>query len=152
MKKPYSQTARPVTLPIPEQPTQPLQVPALTERSSHRKNPSIHILLLLWDALMINIAFLVAYYVRYQVQQHYNLTDQNRFFAYTPYQNYLILQVSITIGLLVLLWLRGAYRFRLTSSWVRHLSIILGATTTGLAVLTIYEYFFTQSPNLLFST
>lgn len=151
MKKPYSQTARPVTLPIPEQPTQPIRVPTIPERPPRRKNPSIRILLLLWDALMINIAFMVAYYIRYHVQQSYNLTNQNRIFTYTPYEAYLFLQFSITIGLLVLLWLRGAYRLRFTTSWVRHFSTILGATTTGLAVLTIYEYFFTQSPDLLLS-
>ncbi|HEU5198706.1 MAG TPA: sugar transferase [Ktedonobacterales bacterium] len=148
MKKPYSQAARPVTLPIAEQPTQPTRVPTI-ERPPHRRSYALRILLLLWDALMINLAFLVAYYVRYQLQQNYNLTDQNRFFAYTPYEDYLFLQAGITIGLLVLLWLRGAYRLRFTTSWVRHLSIIFGATTIGLAVLTIYEYFFTQSPNLL---
>jgi exopolysaccharide biosynthesis polyprenyl glycosylphosphotransferase len=152
MKKSYSQTVRPLTLPIPEQPTQPMQVPSPTERPPHPRRKVVLTLLLLWDALLINMAFLSAYYLRYQVQKSHNLTDQNRIFTFTPYQDYLILEISITIGLLILLSLRGAYRLRLTSSWVRQFSTILGATTTGLVVLTIYEYFFTQSPNLLLSS
>ena len=152
MKKPYSQTARPVTLPITEQPTQHLQVSTITERPPHLRRKLIRILLLLWDALLINAAFLIAYYLRYQVQKSHNLTDQNRIFTFTPYEYYFILEISLTIGLLLLLWIRGAYRLRLTSSWVRQFSTILGATTTGLVVLTVYEYFFTQSPNLLLSS
>jgi exopolysaccharide biosynthesis polyprenyl glycosylphosphotransferase len=50
------------------------------------------------------------------------------------------------------LWLKGAYRLRSTGSWVRHFSMITGSATTGLVVLTLYEFFLVKTPNLLFSS
>jgi exopolysaccharide biosynthesis polyprenyl glycosylphosphotransferase len=153
MNKFSTQTSRPFTLPIVEQPTQPLQ--ALSIKAFHPRHPqrtAIVLLSLVWDALLMNLAFLGAYYLRYQIQKSYNLTDQNRFFAYTPYERYLVFELCITSGLLIILWLKGTYRPRLTSNWVRQCAAILGSTTTGLAILSIYEYFFTHSPDLVFSS
>ncbi len=152
MKRLSTQTTRPFTLPIVEQPTQPLQT--LSIKALHPRHPqrTVIVLSLLWDALLMNLAFLGAWYLRYQIQRSHNLTDQNRFFAYTPYQRYLLFEVFITIGLLAILWLKGVYRLRFTSNWLRQSSTILGATTTGLAILSVYEYFFTQSPDLVLSS
>ncbi len=153
MKNPYTQATRPVTLPIPEQPTQPMHVVhTVPQKRGHPQRTVIRILLLLWDALLINLAFLGAYYLRYHVQKSRNLTDPTRFFSFTPYEQYIPMEIAITVGLLVILWLKGIYRLRLTTNWVRQVLSILEATTTGLVVLSIYEYFFTQSPDLLFSS
>ncbi len=153
VKKQPIRASRPLTLPIPEQPTLQLQA----YQSSRRRRPrtqhtALLLLFLLGDALLINGAFLVAYYIRYRLQGSYNLTDQTLGLYYTPYQDYISFEISITLGLLLVLWLKGVYRIRPTSHWVGHFSAILGATTTGLVVLSIYEYFFTKSPDLLFSS
>ncbi|HEY7351018.1 MAG TPA: sugar transferase [Ktedonobacterales bacterium] len=146
-KQPVQSTSRPVTLPIPDQPT--LQLRAL--RSSGRRRPrpqrsATLFLFLIGDTLLINLAFLSAYYIRY------NLTSEGPDFYPTPYQDYISLEIGITLGMLLILWLKGIYQIRLTSHWVSHFSAILGATTTGLVTLSIYEYFFTKSSNLLFSS
>jgi exopolysaccharide biosynthesis polyprenyl glycosylphosphotransferase len=153
MRKQPAQTSRPLTLPIPDQPTLPL----LAQQPARRRRPrpqhtSVLLLLLLGDALLINLAFLAAYAVRYKVQGSYNLTDPTIKLYYTPYQDYIPFEIAITLGLLFILWLRGVYRLRPTSHWVGRFSAIFGATTTGLVALSIYEYFFTKSPDLLFSS
>jgi exopolysaccharide biosynthesis polyprenyl glycosylphosphotransferase len=129
-------------------------MPALQAPSGRRPRPQRGALFLLWlmgDAVLINLAFLGAYYTRYTLQ-NYSFTNQSAGFVSTPYQNYIPFEISITLGLLVILWLKGVYRKRPTVHWVGHFSAILGATTTGLVALSIYEYFFTKSPNLLFSS
>ncbi len=152
MKKQPGQPSRPLTLPIPEQPTQPL--PALRSAGHRQPHPQRFavLLLLLGDAVLINLAFAGAYYIRYQLQGGYNLTDQTIGLYYVPYEQYIPFEMSITVGLLLILWLKGIYRMRATSHWTRRFSALLGATTTGLVTLSIYEYFFTKSPDLLFSS
>jgi len=153
VKKQPVHATRPLTLPIPDQPTQPLlALRTIAHRHPGPQRTTILLLFLIGDAVLINLAFLGAYYLRYHLQRSYNLTDQSASFPYVPYQDYVGLEVSITLGLLLILWLRGVYRVRATGHWVRHFSVILSATTTGLVVLTVYEYFFTKSPDLLFSS
>ncbi len=153
MKRQPSQSSRPLTLPIPDQPT--LQMAAVHPSKRRRPRPQESVILfffLIGDALLINFAFLAAYYLRYQVQGKHNLANQAIGLYYTPYQNYIVFEIVITLGLLAILWLRGVYRIRPTVHWVGHFSAILSATTTGLVALSIYEYFFTKSPDLLFSS
>ncbi len=153
MKKQPVHTTRPLTLPIPDQPTLPMAALRTTaRRSPGPRRTTVLLLLLIGDALLINLAFLGAYYIRYHLQKSYNLADQNIGFPYVPYQAYLGLEISITLGLLLILWLRRVYRVRPTGHWFQHFSVILSATTTGLVVLTAYEYFLTKSPDLLFSS
>ncbi len=153
MKKQPIQSSRPVTLPIPEQPTLQLRAyPSATRRRTRSQHYAILLLFLIGDTLLINLAFLAAYYVRYQLQGGYNLTNQNIGLYYIPYLDYIPFEMMITLGLVLILWLKGVYRLRPTSHWFGHFSAILGATTTGLVVLSIYEYFFTNSPDLLFSS
>src|SRR5581483_10694490 len=100
MKK-QPQSSRPLTLPIPDQPTLPLQAfPPPKRRRTRSQHPALLFLILLGDALLINLAFIVAYFVRYQVQGGYNLTDQTIGLYYIPYENYLSFEISITFGLL----------------------------------------------------
>ncbi len=152
MKRQHGQASRPVTLPIQEQPTLHLPAASVNRRKPPRRKRALPPLLLTaWDALLINLVFIGAYYLRYEVQGSYNLTNAAIGFYYVPYPSYLPLELGITLGLLMIFWLKGAYRLRATGSWVRHFSMIAGATTTGLAILTLYEFFLTKSPNLLFS-
>ncbi|HEY7127949.1 MAG TPA: sugar transferase [Ktedonobacterales bacterium] len=152
MKRQQPQGSRPLTLPIQDQPTLHLAAASDSARRRPRHKRTLPpLLLVIWDALLINLVFSGAYYVRYQVQGNYNLTDATIGFYFVPYTAYIPLELGITLGLLVILWLKGAYRLRATGSWVRHFSMVAGATTTGLAVLTLYEFFLTKSSNLLFS-
>src|ERR1051326_3854317 len=113
MKKQPMQTSRPLTLPIPDQPT--LQLPAYQASKRRRprsQRPTLLFLYLIGDALLINLAFIAAYFIRYEVQGGYNLTDQTIGLYYTPFENYLFFELSITLGLLFILWLKGVYRMR----------------------------------------
>ena len=153
MRRQPTQTPRPVTLPIQEQPT--LRLPTPASKGAPRPRPrrgKSRLLLVFWDALFINLAFLGAYALRYNVQGGHNLTNDAISFTYVPYDQYLRLELSITLGLLVILWIKGVYKLRATVSWIRRFSAIASATTTGFVALTIYEFFFTKSPNLLFSS
>ncbi len=152
MKKQPNQPSRPLTLPIPDQPTIPLPALRAAQRRPRPQRTAILALSMIGDAILINLAFLVAYYIRYEVQGGYNLTDDTIGLYYTPYEYYITFEISITLGLLLILWLKGIYRIRATSHWFGRFSTLLGATTTGLVVLSIYEYFFTKSPDLLFSS
>jgi exopolysaccharide biosynthesis polyprenyl glycosylphosphotransferase len=152
-KQPVQTTSRPLTLPIPDQPTLPLPAHQfLQRRRPHSQDSVFLILFLVGDALLINLAFLGAYYLRYQIQGGHNLTDPTVGLYYTPYKEYIPFEIFITLGLLLILWLKGVYRIRPTNHWVGRFSAILGATTIGLVTLSIYEYFFTRSPDLLFSS
>jgi exopolysaccharide biosynthesis polyprenyl glycosylphosphotransferase len=153
MKRQQSQTSRPLTLPIQDQPT--LHIPSVSagERRRTRRKRTLPLgFLLALDALLINLTFIGAYYLRYHLQGGANLVDNTIGFYVVPYRGYLPLELWITLGLLAILWLRGAYRLRATGSWVRHFSVIAGSATTGLVVLTLYEFFLTKAPNLLFSS
>ena len=77
MKRQPSQSSRPLTLPIPDQPT--LQMSAVHASKRRRPRPQESVILffsLIGDALLINLAFLAAYYLRYHVQGNHNLANQ----------------------------------------------------------------------------
>jgi hypothetical protein len=90
MKRQQQQVSRPLTLPIEEQPTINLPAAPGRERRQPRRKRSLPLaFLLVWDALLINLAFMIAYYIRYHVQGSYYLTTGTQSFYIVPYSAYL---------------------------------------------------------------
>ncbi len=96
-------------------------------------------LILAGDVLLINLAFLLGYYVRYQLQWLIPVRDPYD----APYNAYLPVQAAYT-GLMVLfLALDGVYRRRREGGWFEELYRIGNATTTAI-VIVIAGTFLTQ--------
>src|SRR5262249_14912613 len=66
------------------------------------------LLILLTDAVLVNLAFWLGFYVRYNLQLFRQVIDSND----APYSAYIPFQVAYTILMLLFLFFDGAYRQR----------------------------------------
>jgi exopolysaccharide biosynthesis polyprenyl glycosylphosphotransferase len=83
------------------------------------------------DVLLINLAFFLGYYARYQLQLFIDVPDT--FVA--PYSAYLLVQVAYTLMMLLFLAIDGVYRRRREGSWFEQLYRIGNATTTSIMIV-----------------
>lgn len=110
-----------------------------------RKRWLVVTLFLIADAMLVNFAFLLAYYVRYVLQIGKAVADANQ----VPLQFYYPLMAATTaLMLLIFVW-RGLYRLPRGSSWLDAMSIIAGGALTALAVAIILALAF--GPSNLYS-
>ncbi|MEA3345938.1 MAG: undecaprenyl-phosphate glucose phosphotransferase [Chloroflexota bacterium] len=94
--------------------------------------------LLLMDVLLINIAFALAYWIRYEMQW-FRAVDA----AYDiPFRRYLPLAILLTLLLLIIYWGGGIYRQRRGASWFDKAYTLLNGTTTGIVFLVFIAYFY----------
>jgi exopolysaccharide biosynthesis polyprenyl glycosylphosphotransferase len=96
-------------------------------------------LLFLLDAVALNIAFIAAYLLRFDLLNGVRITTP---FINEPLSAFRQLEIVITIGLLLLFWMQGLYRLRATGSWFKQFWTIASATTIGFALFTAFEYIF----------
>jgi exopolysaccharide biosynthesis polyprenyl glycosylphosphotransferase len=85
----------------------------------------------LGDLLLINLAFFLGYYVRYQLQLFSAVQDNND----APYSAYIPFQLAFTVMMLLFLALDGVYRRRREGGWFQELYRIGNATTTATVML-----------------
>jgi len=85
------------------------------------------------DLLLINAAFLLGYYLRYEAQLFKAVDPVN----YVPYRSYIMLQLGYMATLVFTLWLDGAWNLRRGSSWLDEVYRIINGTTTGMAVMLV---------------
>lgn len=95
------------------------------------------LLLLLLDAVMLNVAFVVAYYVRFIVLRGEGFAGA---FVNEPFSAFERLQVLAVAGTLAAFALRGLYRLRPSGTWFRQVWIVVTATTMAFAVFSAYDY------------
>jgi exopolysaccharide biosynthesis polyprenyl glycosylphosphotransferase len=100
------------------------------------------LLLAVLDVSMVNVAFLVAYYTRYQLLRGVTLTTG---FVPEPLSKFQTMRVALSVGMLVALWLRGLYRLRSTGTWFRQFWTIAAAATGLFAIFSAYEFVFRQT-------
>jgi exopolysaccharide biosynthesis polyprenyl glycosylphosphotransferase len=81
---------------------------------------------LLLDTAVINLAFALAYYVRYQLELLVPVSDA----FYAPYLVYIPAQLGYTGLMLLFLALDGAYERRRGGSWLNEVYCITNASTT----------------------
>jgi len=88
-------------------------------------------LIIAGDVVLINLAFLLAYYVRYQLQLFRPVADPNN----APFNAYIPVQAAYTVLMLLFLALDGVYRRRREGGWFDELYRIANATTTAVVIL-----------------
>jgi FlaA1/EpsC-like NDP-sugar epimerase len=90
------------------------------------------------DVLLANLAFVLGYMVRYQLQLFRPVLDANE----APYAAYVPFQVLHTLLMLLFLALNGVYQTRRGGSWFDELYRIINATTTAVIILVAATFIF----------
>ncbi|MBN1890016.1 MAG: sugar transferase [Thermoflexales bacterium] len=91
------------------------------------------------DAVLVNLAFTLAYIIRYDLQLFRPLVDP----AYdTPLNNYLPFMAVLTLLLLISFRLGGVYELRRGRSWLDTVYAIANGTTTAIIVMVTVTYIF----------
>jgi exopolysaccharide biosynthesis polyprenyl glycosylphosphotransferase len=157
------------TLDMPEGFTGPI-TKLLSERRSHRHQWRIvgYVAIILLDTALVNVAFGLAYYLRYHILFNNNslLHTLRRYFngfgnelgnnphlnahikdVFAPFSSFASLEVGIVVGLMVIFAFRGLYKIRLTGSWFRLAWAITSSATLGAAFLITYYFVFEPPSN-----
>ncbi len=93
--------------------------------------------LVIGDALLVNLAFALAYFVRYELQWFRPLADP----AYnTPLKDYASFMMVLTILLLVSFRISGVYEARRGKSWLDTMYAVFNGTTTAIVVMVTIAY------------
>jgi exopolysaccharide biosynthesis polyprenyl glycosylphosphotransferase len=125
-------------------------------RSSRRQWRIFEIVLtVIVDALLIYLAFRLAYYLRYNVFFGSDLIERFRNNVlggrekdrYTPYSSFFPLEVGIIAGVLLIFAARGMYSIRLSGSLITQLWRIVTSLTIGVSLLVTYYFVFLPPSN-----
>ncbi len=133
------------TIAAPWQEIKPVSEPEPTPASILRQNRLLETVKRRWlliaglvisDAILINIAFAIAYWVRYDLQW-LRAVDP----AYVvPISVYIPFALILT-GVLILAYRRqGLYRLRQGASWFDEFYAIINATTTGIVIMVVLVF------------
>ena len=122
------------------------------------------VIIILLDAAVAEVAFLLAYYLRYHVlfnnssllhtlrrnlselgsTPHLNLHIKD---VFAPLNSFTSLEVGIVVGLIAIFAIRGLYTIRRTGTWFRQAWTITSSATMGLAFLITYYFVFEPPSN-----
>lgn len=94
--------------------------------------------LLLVDAILINAAFVTAYFARYELEIGGTVEEVN----FVPLSVFLPVQLTLTAITLLVLFLEGLYRSPRRSSWATQLVIIIHGTMIAVAIMIIIVFAF----------
>lgn len=101
---------------------------------------TIRTLTIISDLLLINLAFALAYFVRYRLQWFLRVTYSD------PYDAYLEQQVILTFLLALTFNYSRVWQGRRGESWLEELSRIISATAAGITLMTAVTFFLQPSP------
>ncbi len=90
------------------------------------------------DILLINLAFAVAYWVRYELQWIRPLDER----YYVPFREYLPVALALTVILLVVYKLEGVYNQRRGASWLDEVRAIFSGTLIGIAIMIVLFFYY----------
>src|SRR5690349_16097893 len=93
--------------------------------------------LLALDAAMITIAFIVAYFTRYDVLNGVQFTTP---FMEEQLSSFRELQLVVTVGMILAFALKGLYGLRVAGNSFKAFWAIAAATTAAFAVFSAYDY------------
>lgn len=101
------------------------------------------------DAVLINVAFVLAYAIRYDLEIGGTVEET----MYLPLSSLLPLQVAITAVVLLVLVIEGAYRRRRAVPWLDQLWLIARSTLVGMTIVLFANLLFrpTLPSRLLFA-
>ena len=92
--------------------------------------------LVLSDILLINIAFAIAYYIRYELQW-LRAVDP----AYlVPFSVFIPFALILTVLLILVYRQEGLYRLRRGTSWFDEVYTIINGTTTGIVIMVVLVF------------
>jgi exopolysaccharide biosynthesis polyprenyl glycosylphosphotransferase len=117
-----------------------MPVLSVEERLRRRQAHAItmRLAMLVFDAVLINVAFVVAYVVRYRLLR--GITFGPTGYAGFSFEQFRKLEAAVTGGLLLAFYVRGLYRLRPTGTWFKQLSVVVASTTAALALFAAYEF------------
>lgn len=132
----------------------------ISKRRSYRNHWRIFeiVAMISLDAWLVSVAFQLAYNFRHYLSQNNflgKILTSIRFAIenntgttgkLAPFDNFILLDISIIVGLIAIFAMRGLYSIRLTGSWFRQAWTIISSTTVGMAFLITY-YFIAQPPS-----
>ncbi len=90
------------------------------------------------DFILINAAFALAYYIRYELRFPITVAEAN----YVAYQEYIPITILLSIGLLFIYRIEGIYNYVRGKSWLEELYGLVTATFTGIVILVFIFFFF----------
>jgi len=94
------------------------------------------IVLVINDIVLINIAFALSYYIRYELQWIRAVAEA----YYVPFRAYIPVSLALTAILLIVFKAEGLYDRRRGSSWLDDVYIIFTGTLVGIAIM-IFIFF-----------
>ncbi|HEX6542241.1 MAG TPA: sugar transferase [Ktedonobacterales bacterium] len=101
------------------------------------RRAAIRAALVALDAVMICIAFIAAYYMRYVVLNGVRFTTP---FLEENLSSFEELQIVVTLGMLLAFGLKGLYSMRTAGNWFKVFWTIAAATTMAFAIFSAYDY------------
>jgi FlaA1/EpsC-like NDP-sugar epimerase len=104
----------------------------------HRRSRKLLLARVLADAVSINIAVLVAWYVRYQLQASLSLGEG---FYYYPFTAYVPLSLVLTVLTIGTLRLEGFYNVARGRSFLDEFYSVVNATTTATLLVMAFTFF-----------
>ncbi|NLT43067.1 MAG: undecaprenyl-phosphate glucose phosphotransferase [Anaerolineae bacterium] len=90
------------------------------------------------DGLAINLAFYLAYVLRYVVEWPTPVEDV----FYFPYRYYFPVGVVLSITLLAIFYTQGLYASRTGDTWLDELQRVVSGTATGIVGLVVFYFFY----------
>jgi len=104
---------------------------------SLRDKPVISLAIAVIDVVLINAAFALAYWLRYEKQWLVAVEPQN----YVPYRVWFPVGLTLTGILLLAYQLEGVYDLRRRSGWLDQVYSLFTGTLIGIAVLTVLTFY-----------
>ncbi len=89
------------------------------------------------DAVLINLAFFLAWYARYRLELGAEVAAEN----YVEWSTYSSIELALTAVLLVVFRLQGLYRPRRGVSFVDEMGVVVNGTLIGIAVMIVAVFY-----------
>jgi exopolysaccharide biosynthesis polyprenyl glycosylphosphotransferase len=90
------------------------------------------------DFVLINAAFALAYYIRYELRFPITVAEAN----YVAYTEYIPITLLLSVGLLVIYRIEGIYNYVRGRAWLEEFYGLITATFTGIVILVFIFFFF----------
>jgi exopolysaccharide biosynthesis polyprenyl glycosylphosphotransferase len=114
---------------------------AVRQRRRARRHLWGKLVLLLYDALGVTLAFYAAYFIRFNLLQGVTFDGASSFVT-ASLSDLAPFQMALVAGMALILALRGMYRLRPTGNFIHQASLFFVASTACFAGFSIYEFFF----------
>lgn len=128
------ETQATVEMPAPMRP----QGPGGTRLKKRRNYLLLALGRVIADAIVLNAAFAVAWWVRYELNLGPDVAEAN----FVSLDTYSPVQIGLTVVLLLVYSFNGLYRQRLGRSWLDEVGSIAIGTTVGVAIMIVAVFYY----------